>query len=96
MTENYRSLLEIFIECETQGIKLTIEDGKLAAYPSDRVTADLAERIRLDRDRVKAVLKRESPDCRLCSAATVAIPTFDKFENFECCRCGECSGCRKR
>lgn len=97
MTKSYQILLRTFIDCELSGITLAVEEGKLVAFPVDRITDDLASRIRNNKDAIRVAVMRSSglPPCRLCQGLTIPIPTFDGFENFECVHCGECSGCKR-
>jgi hypothetical protein len=97
MTENYRKLFETFMELEDLGVNLAIENSKLTAHPASRLTADLIDRIRDQRDTLFSIVARSEGLGRCsCGDSLNAIPTCDGFENFECCRCGECSGCRKQ
>ncbi len=97
MTENYPNLQRVLIDCELANVTLAIENDKLVAYPAERITDDLVDRIREHKGAIKASLERSasSPDCRFCSGVTIPIRTFDGDENFECFLCGKCSGCRK-
>ncbi len=97
MTQNYKILFDLFMELETIGVELSIENSKLIAMPGSYLSGDLIERIKQHREHLIDIVQR-SKDLQRCSCGGPlnAIPTFDHYENFECGRCGQCLGCRKR
>lgn len=86
----------LFTAVNRAGCQLALSGDKLVIERGNRLSAQIVQDIRDHKTEVTEILKRSSGlVCPRCSAAQVAVPTFDGFENIECFNCGNCSGCRR-
>jgi hypothetical protein len=96
MSENYETLLRLFVDLERLNVRLSVDNGKLIVEPGSRLTAEHIAVFKSHRDTILASVERSErlAHCQ-CGGRLFGIPTFDRFQNFECVRCGQCSGCAR-
>lgn len=87
---------ELFEGIHSAGGRVSLVGNQLRVDGVSRLPASIVEAIRARKPELISVLSRSvGLKCPHCSAAQIAVPTFDGFENLECFHCGQCSGCRR-